>query len=243
MRHELCAGYFLFCGGWDVNFSPRNAVRIVAGLCIIVCIALIIPVNGHGATPPAPIGTVKEIRSGTLERQEKDLWKPLTAGMAVFANDRVRTGADGLAVLSLSAVGTILVGPGTEYYMGDPSRGFKTLLKRGYLWISATLAPGRTMSVATANAVTGVRGTKFSLIQDASGTEVCTCKGSVEVSLRDGKTTSIAGGMYGAIDASGKMEPPGKGKPHLDTIWKERPARYASCLMCHKKGKKPSDLN
>jgi hypothetical protein len=199
--------------------------------------------QGRCSTSPSPIGTVKEIRSGTLERQDRDLWKPLAAGMAVFANDRVRTGTDGLAILSLNEIGAILIGPGTEYYLGDPMRGFKTLLKRGYLWISATLLPGRTMSVATANVVTGIRGTKFSVIQDAAGTDVCTCKGEVQVTLKDGKSMNVTSGMYGAVDASGKMAPPGKGKPHLEKIWKEQPARYAPCLTCHKKGKKISDLN
>jgi hypothetical protein len=198
--------------------------------------------HSHGSAPPSPIGTVKQIKNGTLERQDKDVWKPLSAGVVIFANDRVRTGADGLSVLALNEVGTILIGPGTEYYMGDPARGFKTLLKRGYLWISATLGRGRTMSVATANAVTGVRGTKFSVIQDAAGTEVCTCKGTVEVSLRDGTTMNVAGGMYGTMDAAGKTRPPEKGKLRLEKIWKEKPARFAPCLMCHKKGKKPADL-
>ena len=198
--------------------------------------------QGRSSTSPSPIGTVKEIRSGMLERQDKDLWKPMSVGMVIFANDRVRTGSDSLAVLTIKDIGAILVGPGTEYYLGDPARGFKTLLKRGYLWISATLSPGRTMSVATSNAVAGVRGTKFSVIQDAAGMDVCTCKGTVDVSLRDGKTMSVAGGMYGSIDASGKMAQPEKGKPHLEKIWKEKPARFAVCLNCHKKGKKIGDL-
>jgi hypothetical protein len=203
---------------------------------------LVVPEHGHSDISPSPIGTVKEIKSGTLEKQDKELWKPLSAGMAIFANDRVRTGSDSLSVLSLNEIGTILVGPGTEYYMGDPARGFKTLLKRGYLWISAALKPGRTMSVATANAVTGIRGTKFSVIQDAAGTEVCTCKGLVEVSMRDGRMINVPGGMFGAVDSSGKSAPLEKGKPHLEKIWKERPARYSTCLMCHNKGKKPIDL-
>jgi hypothetical protein len=217
--------------------------RIFYSFLMFFLLLLAASEQGRGSTSSLPIGTVKEIRSGTLERQDKDLWKPLAAGMAISANDRVRTGANGLAILSLNEIGAILIGPGTEYYLGDPSRGFKSLLKRGYLWISATLLPGRTMSVATANAVTGIRGTKFSVIHDAAGTDVCTCKGAVDVSLRDGKTINVTSGMYGAVDASGKMTPPGKGKPHLEKIWKERPARYAPCLNCHKKGKKISDLN
>jgi hypothetical protein len=163
--------------------------------------------------------------------------------MVISANDRIRTSADGLAVLALNEIGVILIGPGTEYYLGDPSRGFKTLLKRGYLWISATLSPGRTMSVATSNAVAGVRGTKFSVLKDAAGTDVCTCKGTVQVSLKDGKSIDVTSGMYGRITTQGTMGQPKKGKPHLEMIWKENPARYASCLNCHKKGQKIGDLN
>lgn len=209
---------------------------------LMIAVLLLISTQGHAAATPSPIGTVKEIKNGTLERQDKDLWKPLAAGMAIFANDRVRTSTDGMSVLAFNEIGTMLIGPGTEYYMGDPSRGFKTLLKRGYLWLSARLASGRTMTVATANAVTGVRGTKFSVIQDAAGTEVCTCKGMVEVALRDGKTMNVAGGMYGTVDTAGKMSTPEKGKPRMEKIWKEQPARFAPCLTCHKKGKRPVDL-
>jgi len=217
--------------------------RILFSFLMFALLLLAASEQGLGSTSPSPIGTVREIRSGTLERQDNNVWKPLAVGMVLSANDRVRTSADGLTVLAINEIGAILIGPGTEYYLGDPSRSFKTLLKRGYLWISAKLVPGRTMSVATSNAVTGVRGTKFSVIQDAAGTDVCTCKGTVEVSLKDGKTVHVTSGMYGAVDASGKMELPKKGKPHLERIWKEKPARYAACLTCHKQGKKIGDLN
>jgi len=224
-----------------VKRSPVVASHIMVASVMTVLIALI-PWPGQSSSASAKIGTVKEIRSGRLERQEKDVWKPLAAGMAISANDRVRTSADGLSILSLNDMGAILIGPGTEYYLGDPSRSFKTLLKHGYLWISATLSPGRTMSVATANAVTGIRGTKFSVIQDAAGTDVCTCKGAVEVALRDGRTMNVTSGMYGSIDAAGKMDQPKKGNTRLEKIWKEKPARYAACLTCHRKGHKIGDL-
>ena len=191
----------------------------------------------------SPIGTIKEIRSGTLERQNHDVWTPLAAGMAIFANDRVRTGADSTAILSINEIGIILIGPRTEYYLGHTTSDFKTLLKHGYLWFSATLTPGRSMSVATDSAIASVRGTKFSVIQDSRGMEVSTCKGSVEVGLRDGKMVHMTSGMYEVVDASGKMELPGKGKRHLEEIWNEKPERYKPCLSCHKRGKKIGDLN
>ncbi|MEK6743856.1 MAG: FecR family protein [Nitrospirota bacterium] len=222
---------------------PTVSAQIITVCLILLFTMVIVPEHCYSSTAPSPIGTVKEIRSGTLERQSNNVWKPLVVGTAISANDRVRTGADGTAVLALNEIGAVLIGPGTEYYLGDPASGFKTLLKRGYLWISAKLSPGRTMSVATSNAVAGVRGTKFSVIQDAQGMDVCTCKGAVEVSLRDGTSKNVTGGMYAAVNTAGKMEKPEKGKPHLEEIWKKKPARYAACLNCHKKGKKIGDLN
>ena len=159
------------------------------------------------------------------------------------ANDRIRTGSGATAVLSLNGIGSVMIGPLTEYYLGDPARGFKTLLKRGYLWASTKLKPGATMSVATTSAVTGVRGTKFSVIQDAQGMDVCTCKGEVQVALKEGKSMTVASGMFGSVNAAGKMGSLEKGKPRLQKIWKETPPRYAPCLNCHRKGKKISDLN
>ncbi len=224
--------------------KPTISVRRVFSSFLVFALLFLAALEqGHASTPPAPIGTVREIRGGTLERQENSQWKPLASGMVIFANDRVRTGPKGLAVLTLNEIGVIMIGPGTEYYLGHTTSDFKTLLKHGYLWISAKLSPGRTMSVATTNAVTGIRGTKFSVLQDAAGTDVCTCKGSVEVSLRSGKKMNVTSGMYGTVDASGKMEQPEKGKQHLEKIWKEKPARYETCLNCHRKGKKTGDLN
>jgi len=220
-----------------------SIVRLIAVALPFISLIAIIPAAGEGNASTSVIGKVKEIRSGTLERQERDLWKPLAAGAVIFSNDRIRTAAGSTAVLSLNEVGSVLIGPGTEYYLGDPSRGFKSLLKRGYLWFTTTLKPGASMSIATASAVAGVRGTKFSVIQDAEGMNVCTCKGAVQVTLKDGKSVAIARGMYGNISAAGKMGAPEKGKPHLERIWKEKPARYASCLECHRKGKKIIDLS
>jgi hypothetical protein len=216
-----------------------------AGYVMLTFIYLLaIPEYVRGGTPPAPIGTVKELRGGTVERQDREVWNPLIAKAEIRANDRIRTGTGATVVLALNDVGLVMIGPGSEYYLGDPSRGFKSLLKRGYLWVSTRLKPGSAMSIATASAVAGVRGTKFSVIQDANGMNVCTCKGAVQVTMKDGKSVNITSGMYGEVNAAGKMGAPANGKPHLEKIWKERPARYAACLTCHQKGKKKiADLN
>jgi hypothetical protein len=220
-----------------------SMVRIGIITLTVVLLTAVGTDNSYGGSTYATIGTVKEIRSGVLERQDREVWNPLVVNAEVHANDRVRTGPGATAVLTLNDVGSVMIGPGTEYYLGDPSRGFKSLLKRGYLWISTKLKPGATMSVATTSAVAGVRGTKFSVIQDATGMDVCTCKGDVQVSLKDGRSVNVASGMTGGVNSSGKMGALEKGKPRLEKIWKEKPARYAPCLNCHRKGKKIGDLN
>ena len=224
----------------DMHTSSSRAIAVTV-LSLLLLTILITSREGGAST--TVIGKVKEIKGGALERLDREVWNPLIAKAEVHANDRVRTGPGATAVLVLSDVGLIMVGPNTEYYLGDPSRGFKSLLKHGYLWVSAKLKPGSAMSIATVSAVAGVRGTKFSVIQDSRGMDVCTCKGDVQVALKDGKTVSVTSGMYGSIDPAGKMGAPEKGKPHLEAIWKERPARYAPCLDCHRKGKKTGDLS
>jgi hypothetical protein len=220
-----------------------SAKRILIPILMIVIMAVLTSDSIQAATPPAAIGRVKEIRSGVLERQDREVWNPLLVNAEIRANDRVRTGPGAMVILTLNDVGSVLIGPSTEYYLGDPARGFKTLLKRGYLWVSTKLKPGATMSVATTNGMTGVRGTKFSVVQDDQGMDVCTCKGGVQVTLQDGKSITVASGMFGSFNATGKMGVLEKGKLRLQKMWKENPSRYSPCLSCHRKGKKISDLN
>jgi hypothetical protein len=224
-------------GTLTASFRTRSIALMV------VLLTAAVSGSSYGSSTSTTIGMVKQIKDGVLERQDRDVWNPLVVNAEIHANDRVRTSTGATAVLTLNDVGTVLIGPNAEYYLGDPSRGFKSLLKRGYLWISAKLRPGATMSVATSNAVAGVRGTKFSVIKDAQGMDVCTCTGEVQVTPKDGKSMNVTSGMFGSVTAAGKVVAPEKGKPHLEKIWKENPPRYAPCLNCHKKGKKIGDLD
>jgi ferric-dicitrate binding protein FerR (iron transport regulator) len=158
----------------------------------------------RGSSMATTIGSVRDIKDGVLERQHREVWNPLTVNAEIRANARIRTGAGATAVISLSGIGSVTIGPSTGYYLCDPAQGFKTLLKRGYLRASTQLKPDATMSVATTSAVTGVRGTKFSVIQDAQGMDLCTCKGEVQVTFKDGKSVTVASGMFGSVNAGGK---------------------------------------
>jgi hypothetical protein len=47
----------------------------------------------------------------------------LLVNAEIRANDRVHTGPGAMAVLTLNDVGSVLIGPGTECYLGDPGKG------------------------------------------------------------------------------------------------------------------------
>ncbi len=194
------------------------------------------------AIAAAELGTVKEIRSGKLERKGFLTWKALSAGDKVMAGDRLRTDAAGTAVLALDKIGKFLITPNTDYVLGESPQDFKTVLHKGYVWIKSSLAKGSKLDVSAGNAVAGIRGTRFSVLNDGKIVDVCTCKGKVAVALKSGKSMNVGTGMYSTVKADGTAEKPGKGKPVLEKLWKGKEERFSSCRACHRKGKKVLDL-
>ena len=197
----------------------------------------------HAAAGPAlsTLGTVKEIRSGKLEKQEQGAWKAITAGDKISAQDKVRTDAAGMAVLKLDRIGNLLIGPNSEYTLGDDHKNFKTTLHKGFVWFKSALAKGARMEIATTNAVAGVRGTKFSVLADSEGVDVCTCKGDVEVTANK-KTVRVNSGMFSSVGKDGTASNPDKGKTLLAKQWGAKTTRFTACLQCHSKGQNPADL-
>jgi hypothetical protein len=220
---------------WTVN-------RFIVLIFVAVAPLLVVFIS-HAAAGPAlsVIGTVKEIRSGKLEKLEQGAWKSIAANAKIFAQDKVRTDASGMAVLKLDNIGDLLIGPNSEYTLGDDHKNFKTILHKGFVWFKAVLAKGARMEIATTNAVAGVRGTKFSVLADSEGVDVCTCKGDVEVTANK-KTMSVGSGMFSSVGKDGTASKPDTGKTLLAKQWGAKTARYAACLQCHSKGQKPKDL-
>jgi len=213
-----------------------------AAFIIAFCALLIGALSGctEKQTAPVQVGTVKQIKSGTLEREDVNhAWKALSQNGRIYAGDRVRTGPDGTAVLTLNNVGSALIKPNTEFTVGNDPMDFKTVLHHGYVWIKTALSPGAKLNIQAAGAVAGVRGTSVSVLSDEQGIDVCTCKGEVTVTLMSGKAMGVNSGMYAAVGADGVARAPEHGKPMLEKLWKEKTARFTPCLDCHRKGKKP----
>jgi len=188
---------------------------------------------------PASVGSVKHIKSGTLERQDGNaVWNPLSQNGAIHAGDRLRTGPDSIAVLTLTNVGVVLMKSNTEYTIGSDPMNFKTVLHRGYIWIKTALAHGAKLDISAAGAVAGVRGTRVSVLSDDEGVDVCTCTGKVTVTPKNGRNISVHGGMFGSIDKNGIAEMPKHSKPLLEKMWNGENSRFTPCKDCHQKGKK-----
>ena len=88
------------------------------------------------------LGTVKEIKKGWIERQQNEVWKALGIDGKLFVHNKVKTDSSGMAVLHLEGIGSFLVGPHTEYTLGDDPLNFKPLLHRGFVWFKCQLSTG-----------------------------------------------------------------------------------------------------
>jgi hypothetical protein len=182
---------------------------------------------------------VKQIKSGTLERRDSNnIWYPLSQNGDIRAGDRLRTSSDGVAVLTLTNVGVVLMKTNTEYTVISDPLNFKTVLHWGYVWIKTSLMPGAKLDISTSWAVAGVRGTRVSVLSDEEGVDICTCTGEVTVTLKNGKNMRVKGGMYGSIGKDGSAEAPKHGKLLLEKLWKGEKSRFTPCRDCHLKGKK-----
>ena len=220
------------------KLKKRFSIRVViAGFftivfCILTC-------WNETQAEPASVGTVKQIKSGTLDREEGNAtWNPLPQNSTIHPYDRLRTGPDSVVVLSLTNVGVVLMKSDTEYTVGSDPMNFKTILHRGYIWIKTALMHGARLDISASGAVAGVRGTRVSVLSDEQGVDICTCTGKVRVTSKTGKIMTVDGGMYGAIGKDGIAEAPKQSKPILEKLWKGETSRFTSCKYCHQKGKK-----
>ncbi len=221
----------------------KQSNRISSGAAFIgvFCTLIIVILTGCTETQatPAPIGTVKHLKSGTLERQDGNaVWNHLSQNSAIRVGDHLRTGPDSVAVLTLTHIGVVLMKSNTEYTVGSDPMNFKTVLHRGYIWIKTTLARGAKLDISTSDAVAGVRGTRVSVLSDEHGVDVCTCTGEVTVTPKKGRNMSVNSGMYDSIGKDGIAKAPKHSKPLLEKLWKGEQSRFTPCRDCHQKGKK-----
>jgi hypothetical protein len=203
-------------------------------LAVLAALAVTAPLAAQAAETEA--GLVLNIRNGNLERRSQNNWEELAVGDPVAFKQRLKTSPAALAVLELPQIGRYILGPDAEVELGQGLPNMTDNLKKGALWIEAKLPPGNSLTVQTALASSGVRGTKFTVIADSRGMDLCTCKGDVDVTLKDGSVVKVGSGQSCNLDTKGRATGPvGKGQLILSK-YNASHKRYGICFECHVKG-------
>lgn len=116
--------------------------------------------------------------AGQAEQRATGDWKAMSVGSKVNEGTRLRTLADSRLETKLADGSLLRLGPSSEVtlerFKVDKAKGQKKANVRlfiGRLWASVTKLVGSESSfeVSTANAVAGVRGTRFEAAQDSGG--------------------------------------------------------------------------
>lgn len=186
--------------------------------------------------PPSSDGTVLSVAHGGLSILRGSAWVTLARGGSVAAGARLRTDDRAIAVLDLPGRGRTVLGPGSELEIPAPGADARFELTRGAVWMNATLRPGATLRVRTPQVVAGVRGTSFSVLADDEGAAVCTCRGTVDVELRDSRVVRTGTGRFVPVDSAGHG--PARARDDRDLLCSPRGDRYDWCFTCHEIGRR-----
>ncbi|HEY2433469.1 MAG TPA: FecR domain-containing protein [Vicinamibacterales bacterium] len=145
----------------------NRLVHLIAALTMVVAAAA--PASAQ--TPP-PAGHVKNV-SGSVTIVRGRVATPAKAGDAVYANDTLRTAADGAVGITLRDDTRVSLGPDSElnidhyvYAPGEGGLGMVLKFVRGVaVYVSgriAKLAPD-SIRLETPSAIVGVRGTTVAI--------------------------------------------------------------------------------
>jgi hypothetical protein len=172
---------------------PSLSTSLFLGGLLAVGAAVLHSRGSEAAMAPG-VATVAYL-SGTGERAVGDNdFKQVAQGASLAEGDRIRTGQSSRMELKLKDGSLVRLGEKSEIKLRAASFGPKVNQRRfdaklfaGRLWAAVTKMVGgdATFEVETANAVAGVRGTRFGATVDATGeTTVRVYDGSVLVSNR-----------------------------------------------------------
>ncbi len=135
-------------------------------------------------------GTVEVMGAGS------SVWKPAHAGEYLDAGAKVRTLEGGRAELSLYGGRVVRLDPDSilEIPVKYPVETIGDYIRiiKGEFWLSIDKIQNPLMYIETSNAITAVKGTKFEVVVDDTGTTVRVFEGVVEVSdLNRTKNVSV----------------------------------------------------
>jgi hypothetical protein len=190
-----------------------------------------IEVKRHVPPPPAPPVAAVRVLEGSVQRGRGSAWKQATGDFRLAPGEGLRTGADGLAVLSLPWM-QILVG--ADAVLGlTPSTVLSAALEHGRVEERADATD--ILKIVTTEAEVRGRGNVVVRRPDAGAlTHVSSLDGTFTVRSSSG-TVSVEEAQGAIVSASGETEivslpaAPGSLAPGLDPLYvvKGRPARLA----------------
>ncbi len=191
-------------GGWLgalTSAFPRLAA-VAAPAAAIAVVALFFVLSSGGDTASASTLTVF---SGGVERLEDGEWQPVDDGTTLGEGDRLRTGGDGMALVTFADGSTAALDPTTEVILETIATGETRQITleqlSGRVWND--VAPGgapATYVVRTADAVIEAHGTTFETAVISGVTSVVTASGLVEVAAGDDRAMVEPGRVLRAIE-------------------------------------------
>lgn len=221
---------------WIARWRPASMRWMVAALVLLAAGLVVATAPDRVLAEESMAGAVLSVTGGRLEAYRGGLWSAIGRGTRLAHGERLRTDARGVAVLDLPGRGRTVIGPASELTLPAAGAAARVELARGALWLNARLRPGTTLRVTTPLATAGVRGTNFSVIADDDGSAVCTCRGTVEVTLPDSRTVTAGTGRFVPVSAAGTA--PRRALADRDLLLAVRGDRYDWCFTCHEVGRR-----
>lgn len=192
----------------------RVAAALLAGAGALALVLSTVP------APAAASSTTITVLAGSATVTNGTGSRSALSGDLVRPGDRVRTSADGHAVLTFIDGSTMVIEPSgsvvlEEATFGQGSVAVRVFQSVGLTWssVSRLLAPGSRFEVRTPAVTATVRGTAFEVeVAVDGGTRVRTSEGSVAVSNDDGEVI-VGEGAETTVQPSRAPSPPAPPPP------------------------------
>lgn len=178
-------------------------------------------------------------------RSPEQDWRALRVGSRLYSGDRIQTGPQARLVVG-TPLGEVRLGEKSEVVLEEilsAQNESRVEVRRGFSWFAVDPKKDAAFRAATPTTTASVRGTKFSLAADDSGTVSCVCEGEIETWLNDrpGEKRPAVQGDSNDYSADGEFEqldfrPFFRGLK-VDQSFQaeiERDPRLASCTNCHR---------
>ncbi|MCK6551186.1 FecR domain-containing protein [Myxococcota bacterium] len=203
--------------------SPLRTSRTF--LRALTLAALVCGLLGSSAADAAGSATLASAKGDVKVRAPKaKSYAAIQKGADVADGSRLKVGDDGEAVVRFADGTETTVRAKTEIIVRAPAKDEKqpaaAVVFFGRVWSNVAKASGgqNSFEVRSANAVAGVRGTKFEVgVADDGSTRVVVSEGTVAVEGEDAGEVPVGGGYEVESDSAGKLE--GKKKAAKDADW------------------------